>query len=400
MAEKELPKGITRRSDGRYMGRFMYAGERYTLYDTNVKRLKKAMEDKRYELEHGLYGKGDKIRLDKWFEEVIEVYKKPVLKESTLVHYQVYYRLYIKEALGNKYIKDIKSMHIQKLYNNMKAKGYKTNTVKKVANIIRIILEQAVMCNLIMKNPCLAVTLPRADTKKKEILTEEEQKRFLEFVQNSKQWRQYYPLFLVGFGTGMRIGEILALNWGDIDFINGVIRVNKTLQYLQSEVDKKCRYVIQTPKTSSSIRTIPMVSQLVEILKKHWEEQHTQIIYLGDAWQKNGEKLLRNLVFTTRFGNPMDRNSVNRSISSIIRDLNKEGEEKAKKENSQYVPIKDFSPHCMRHSFATRCFEAGIEPKIIQMYMGHSTLAVTMDIYTHVSENGKKEEIKKIEKAV
>ena len=241
-------------------------------------------------------------------------------------------------------------------------------------------------------------TMPKTEKKQIDVLNAFERKRLENYLlhnQNNTNISVLLCLF-----TGLRVGELCGLNWGDIDFINGVIRVNKTLQYLQSEVDKKCRYVIQTPKTSSSIRTIPMVSQLVEILKKHWEEQHTQIIYLGDAWQKNGEKLLRNLVFTTRFGNPMDRNSVNRSISSIIRDLNKEGEEKAKKENSQYVPIKDFSPHCMRHSFATRCFEAGIEPKIIQMYMGHSTLAVTMDIYTHVSENGKKEEIKKIEKAV
>ena len=400
MPEKGLPKGITKRSDGRYMGRFIYAGERYSLYDTNVKRLKKTMEDMRYELEHGLYGKCENVRLDKWFEEVIDVYKKPVLKESTLIHYQVYYRLYIKKVLGNMYIKDIKPVHIQKLYNSMKERGYKTNTIKKVANILRVTLEQAVRCDFIVKNPCVATTLPKADVKEKKILTADEQKNFLEFVQNSKKWKHYYPLLLVGFGTGMRIGEILALNWGDIDFANGVIRVNKTLQYLQSEVDKKCRYVIQTPKTSSSIRTIPMVPQIVDALKKHWEEQHTQIIYLGDAWQKHDEKLLRNLVFTTCFGNPVDRSSVNRTISKIIRDLNKEGEEKAKEENNQYVPIRDFTPHCMRHSFATRCFEAGIEPKIVQMYMGHSTVSVTMDIYTHVSEKGKKEEIKKIEKAV
>ena len=113
---KPLPKGVSPRADGRYMGRFTYAGERYTLYDDdNPKRLKKAMDDMRYELEHGLYGSSKNITLDKWLDEYLKTYKEPILKESTVNHYRLYYRLYIQPDMGKKYIKDIKGIHVQKL---------------------------------------------------------------------------------------------------------------------------------------------------------------------------------------------------------------------------------------------------------------------------------------------
>lgn len=397
VAEKKLPQGITIRPDGRYMGRFTYAGERYTLYDNdNPKRLKKAMEDMRYELEHGLYGSGNKITLNKWFDEYINVYKTPVLKESTVNHYRLYYRLYIENSLGKKFIKDIKGIHIQKLYNELAAKGMKSNTIKKVANILHSALKQAVRENLIMSNPCESAVIPKTEKRERQVLTAEEQRCFLEFVKSSARWGRYYPFFVTAFGTGMRIGELLALKWTDLDFKEKNISVSKTLQYIQMEGSRECRFVVQTPKTKQSTRTIPMLDNVAASLKAHKEAQRKDIIILGDIWQKSNNKDLCNLVFTTETGNPIDRNSINRTIKSIVEKINIQENERARKENRPAIIIPRFSAHSMRHSFATRCFEADIPPKMVQTFLGHSNLATTMDIYTHVVEENKKEEIQKI----
>ena len=94
-------------------------------------------------------------------------------------------------------------------------------------------------------------------------------------------------------------------------------------------------------------------------------------------------------VFTTEFGRPFDRNSINRAISSIVTEMNK------KREKGNEFP--NFSPHCFRHTFATRCFENGIPPKVVQEYLGHTTIQMTMDLYTHVMKETKQDEIKKLD---
>ena len=398
---KPLPKGVSPRADGRYMGRFTYAGERYTLYDDdNPKRLKKAMDDMRYELEHGLYGSCKNITLDKWFDEYIKTYKEPILKESTVNHYRLYYRLYIQPDMGKKYIKDIKGIHVQKLYNELAKRGMKSNTIKKIANILHSTLKQAVRDDLLLKNPCEAADIPKTEQKERRVLTAKEQREFIDFVSDSAKWQRYYPLFIMAFGTGMRIGELLALRWNDLDFKEKSIRVNKTLQYIQVEGSRECKFIVQSPKTKQSIRTIPMLNNVAEVLKLHREGQRKDIIMLGGIWQKSDNKDLRNLVFTTDTGNPIDRNSINRTIKSIVSDINLKRAEQAGKDKRKAEIFPDFSAHTMRHSFATRCFEADIRPKVIQSFLGHSTLATTMDIYTHVTEENKKEEIEKIANVV
>lgn len=199
---------------------------------------------------------------------------------------------------------------------------------------------------------------------------------------------KYDTLFTLALATGLRIGELLALSWGDIDFTKKTITVNKTLQYMKNKETNKFEYIVQTPKTRTSKRTIPLLESLVFILKRQKREQEKQIKRMGDKWEPIVAAGLDNLVFTTEFGKPFDRNSINRVLTSIVNGMNKERTE----------PFEHFTPHTLRHTFATRCFENGIPPKVVQEYMGHSTLQMTMDLYTHVMEETKTEEIKKLEK--
>ena len=112
---QNLPKGITLRADGNYMGRFSYYGERYTLYDKDVKKLQKKLEELRYELEHGLYAKENKITIDDWFHTWIKEYKVPSVKRGTIGVYEDTYSSYIKKPLGKKKLKDLRPEQIQNL---------------------------------------------------------------------------------------------------------------------------------------------------------------------------------------------------------------------------------------------------------------------------------------------
>lgn len=387
---KKLPAGITQRPDGRYMARFQYKGEQYTLYHkTSVKQLVKDMNNMKYELEHGLYASAKKVKVDDWYNAWMNEYKAHTVKKSTFDLYDTYYNIYIKNILGKKIIQDLKPIHIQKLYNDMAKRGLKENTIKKVNTIICSMLQQAVKNEMIFKNPCVSVDIPKTEKTEKQILSAEQQDEFLQFIRSSNRWKKYHTLFTVVLGTGMRIGELLALNWSDIDYNEKTIEINKTLQYLYNKEKKKYEYVMQTPKTKTSKRIIPLLDSLAFLLKKHRKEQQELRMSLGDKWQPLNKEGFGNLVFTTEFGRPFDRNSINRAISSIVTEMNK------KREKGNEFP--NFSPHCLRHTFATRCFENGIPPKVVQEYLGHTTIQMTMDLYTHVMKETKQDEIKKLD---
>lgn len=387
---KKLPAGITQRPDGRYMARFQYKGEQYTLYHkTSVKQLVKDMNNMKYELEHGLYASAKKVKVDDWYNAWMNEYKAHTVKKSTFDLYDTYYNIYIKNILGKKIIQDLKPIHIQKLYNDMAKRGLKENTIKKVNTIICSMLQQAVKNEMIFKNPCVSVDIPKTEKTEKQILSAEQQDEFLQFIRSSNRWKKYHTLFTVALGTGMRIGELLALNWSDIDYNEKTIEINKTLQYLYNKEKKKYEYVMQTPKTKTSKRIIPLLDSLAFLLKKHRKEQQELRMSLGDKWQPLNKEGFGNLVFTTEFGRPFDRNSINRAISSIVTEMNK------KREKGNEFP--NFSPHCLRHTFATRCFENGIPPKVVQEYLGHTTIQMTMDLYTHVMKETKQDEIKKLD---
>ena len=119
MADKPLPKGITLRKDGRYMGRFMYRGEKYTVYGENPRKVKKELDNLRYEVEHSMYEKPSNITVDAWFLEWISTYKSRTVKPTTLENYQIAYKNHIQKSLGKKRLVDIRATDIQKILNDM-----------------------------------------------------------------------------------------------------------------------------------------------------------------------------------------------------------------------------------------------------------------------------------------
>lgn len=389
MSNSKLPKGITLRKDGLYMGRFKYQNETYTIYGKNLKKLEKQLSELRYEVTHGLKGKGDNMALNAWFEIWLYDYKSKTIKDSTMIRYEDQYKQNIKKQLGQKKLSQIKPIMLQRLFNQMVNDGYSTKTIADTYNVLHSMFKMALQNNIIFRNPCDAVILPKTTEKERRVLTIEEQKDVLEHAKGRVCEQQ----IRVALGTGMRAGELQGLTWDDIDFDKREIRVNKTLVYIRDRASGKYYFKFQTPKTKSGTRTIPMQEDVYNALKRQ-KVQIKEMQMLASNW--NQLPGFENLVFLNVTGRPRQGIDFRNDLLRIENAINKERKRVAEQEGTSYEPIAHIYPHCLRHSFATRCFEAGIDAKTVQNYLGHSSFAITMDLYTHVTEDKAHSEMQKL----
>lgn len=386
-----LPKGVMQRKDTKsYRARFKINNIQYTLDNPNLKKLIQQMEDLKYEVKHGLRGKCDNITLDSWFDVWLNTHKKHKIKESTYVRYDDYYHRYIQKQLGKRKISEFKPIILERLFQNMAEKDYATKTIRDVYNILNSMFKYAIHNQQIMYNPCAGVDLPKTKTKDIRVLTVDEQR---EIISHAKG-RLHENLILVALGTGMRSGELLGLTWDDVNFLKREIYINKTLVHIKDSETGKYTFKYQTPKTKNGTRTIPMQQSVYNALK----QQHIKLKELQIAsadWSPLDE--FNNLVFVGQNGKPITTHQFQSALNWIEKSINRERMENAKEDETEYIPIPHFYPHALRHTFATRCFEAGIEAKVVQGYLGHYSIAITLDTYTHVTDDKSKIEMNKLE---
>ena len=371
---KRLPEGITQRPDGRYMGRFRYGGDRYTVYDNDLREVKKKYINLKYEVEHGLFAKQDNITVSGWFNIWMKEYKEPTVKQGTVGVYRDNFRSYIEKPLGRKKLKDVRPEHIQKIYNDLNKKGYSRNTIELVSVVLSGMYKQALKNKIIIENPVPLATLPKvSEHKEPRVMTVEEQRIFLEYAKDS----YLNDLFILALATGMRSGELRGLQWDDVSFKDKIIHVKNTLVYVNKD------YSLDTPKTPTSRRDIPLIDNAVVVLKRQKLIQAENRMLLGDKWKN--KKGLENLVFTTMTGYPINRDMLKQELNRVVAEVQKEHKE-----------FKHITPHTFRHTFATRCIENGMPPQVLKAILGHSKLSMTMDLYSHVLPNTKAAEIQRI----
>ncbi|MFW5633149.1 MAG: tyrosine-type recombinase/integrase [Acetivibrio ethanolgignens] len=362
---RKLPKGI-RQKGNRFEGRVTYQQKTYSVYGDTVKETQTKMTELKYKLEHGIFVEKDKITLDEWNKTWLEEYKKNRVKMGTYVSYQKYYNGVIKSRLGNKYITEIRGEHIQRLYNDLVKEGYALSSIKVVAAVLNGCFKQAYRNGLIEKNPVPLAELPReTDKKVRQAMTKEQQDLFMKYAKES----YLYNFFAVMLRTGMRSGEMRGLKYSDIDKKENVIHVQRTLKYIEGQ-----GYMEDTPKTRTSKRDIPLTAatlQLLEAQKRQW----------GFKIEKMGRYL-----FSNENGEPLSRDRVQAEIDRIIKKMQADGKS-----------FERITPHVFRHTFATRAIEAGMPPQVLKTILGHSSLAMTMDLYSHVLPDTKAEEMKKID---
>lgn len=362
-------------------------------YDSNGKQLfkyfsaktqqevAKKLRDYITDTQRGTYIEPTKITVGEWLDYWYKSHVIDIVKIKTRCDYESSIRCYIKPHLGGIKLTELKGMQIQEFYNNLlkngslrKKGGLSPKTVRNIHVAFHRALEQAVNDDLIMKNPLRGVTLPSQKGKPIEILTKEEQKKLVDNC-GEHPWEMAILLTLY---SGMRLGEVTGLTWEDINFESNCIRINKQVGRVQNftpDAQQKTKLCLRKEtKTSSSNRTISIAPVIIERLKEHKTRQDKHITKLGDIYNN------LNMVFCREDGNLIDPKTFR---TFFINTLDKAG-----------IAKKKF--HALRHTFATRALESGINPKTVSQILGHASIKMTLDTYSHVSPELQQEAMQKI----
>lgn len=317
----------------------------------------------------------DKITLQDWFHTWLFEFRVNDLKPSSFERYEGVYRNYIEDSpIGKAKLKDLRAPHIQSYYNDLLSDGISVSVVNTIDRFLSTCLKEAERQNYIPTNYCKSIRLPKeTKTESYTVFTLDEQMKFLEAIKGHK----YEVAFKLALGTGLRLGELLALKWTDIDFINNTVTVNKSIKrvtYVDKNGKRENKIIEQTPKTETSYRTIPIPENIINDLKLYMKKQ--------TKYKKDNKEFYNDndYIFCDKFGNPLDPKLLPRNFKSVLK---KAG-------------LRKIKYHSLRHTYATRLFEADVPIKIVQALMGHSDITTTMNIYTHVMPEQKSQAAEKI----
>ena len=310
------------------------------------------------------------MTLDEWYDIWIDTFKRNC-RNTTIVEYKGIYKS-IKQELGWRKLQTLEPVILQKVLNDLKS----DNQRKMVKTILSDILDKAKRNGLISKNPAknLITQIDNEYPKEQRVLSIQETELFLEYSKESR----YYNLFVVALETGMRIGELKALYWNDIDFSRRALWVKKTMCLVRG--DHGTYFEVHNPKTFCGNRLIPLTNKCIEALMRQ-KALNTSTV------QKYKDTNFTNLVFPSKNNQPFHEMVILESIHNVVAKMAADG-----------FYIEKFGPHTFRHTFATRAIENDMNPKTLQRILGHSSLQMTMNLYCHVSDDKLFDEMKKMEK--
>ena len=383
---KELGKGILQRKDGKYCARYQDRfGNRKSVYGDTLKDVRNKMHQGISDDMQKRNIVNEKTTLSEWYTQWMEVYKIPVIRVNTKRHYEHIYKTKIEPILGNEKLTEINKLKITALINKLNNQGYQWETLNKVRVLLIDMFNKALEDEFVIRNPAKGVRLPKnRPSNQIKALSKDDQKTFLECSSGTF----YHNLFLVALNTGLRPGELFALTEDNLNFKKKEIYVTNTLLYQKLDGDEKKTFHLGEPKTYSSIRTVP-INNICEAALLSQIRIH-KIIYERSPYKSTLQ--FPNLLFTTKYCTPLNSVLYSAAIDKIVDEINLM--------RDSLDQMERFSGHTFRHTFATRCFEAGIEPKTVQSFLGHATLQMTMDLYTSVMPQKKKSDMDKLESTI
>ena len=383
---KECGKGICQRKDGKYASRYTGKnGKRQEKHFLTLPEARNWLADMQYEDKHDVYNPSSEMTVDAWFEFWITNLIAD-LSPNTRRNYRERYEYNIQPVIGTMRLCDVKPMHCKIVLNRMDA-TYAGSTIRQTYIAMGTMFRAAVMNDMITKHPMDGVryTKPVRAANDIKFLTVEEQEIFLEAAKRSHNYRQYVLLL----ETGLRTSELIGLTWDAIDWKKRTLTVNKTLEYRH----KEGYWRAGPPKTATSYRTIPLTNRAYDVLKECYDERHSrkesetlsQILeYIDRRTGQTGYLLMRDLVFINyRTGEPAKNSSYDTHLYKLC--------DEAK--------IKRFCMHALRHTYATRAIESGMQPKVLQKLLGHASIKTTMDRYVHVTDTSLTNAVKQFERS-
>ena len=364
---KRRPSGdgmVRKREDGRWEGRIVigHKEDGSPIFKSVFAKTQKDLLPKLLQLlaeYQGVELSGDSdMTLGEWIDRWLRDYAQPVLRSTTLERYRGMITQYIRPALGDKPVRLITTMQVQRFYNELSmrpckndaAKTLASSTVRSTHMLLHEIMEAAVLAHLISRNPTNGTSVPKNNYAPKKILTEAQREVFMEAIKGEPLW---YDFFYTEMTTGLRLGEICGLQWGDLDDTAATLKIQRTAYHpIRGKTE------IGVPKTESGIRTILLPPSTLHLLKERRKNAVTEWIF---------PSLLHPEL-------PTGPNAAYHRLKKIL-------------ENAGLPSIRF---HDLRHTFATHALTAGVDAKTLSSILGHTNASFTLDTYTHVTTDMQK----------
>ncbi len=300
------------------------------------------------------------MKYQEWLKKWIEIYIKPVRKIRTYEKYSKEINLHIIPSLGSYDLDDLTPLVLQEFVVALTSEGYSSNTVNGVISVVKSSLKQAYLLNLSNKEYTNTIIRPKTEERQVECFTKKEQEEIERYILKSKKAKLFG--IIICLYTGLRIGELLALKWDDIDFKKGILRVTKTA--IDSWENGKYVKILESPKTKNSIREIPLAKSLITKLKEVKEQSKCD--YVVPSKTEHGAQI----------------RSYQKTFELLLKKLN----------------IKHKGFHSLRHTFATRALECGMDIKSLSEILGHKNSQITLNRYVHAMFEYKTEMMNKLGK--
>lgn len=366
MARRKHGEGsVYRRKDGRWVAQIPLENNRKKLiYCKSEKEANVALRKALHDLEKGMLATGPQQTLKSYLINWLEKVQKPDVRATTYNNNHSAIYKHIIPALGHHTLQRLHPRHIQDFYGSKLDEGLSAGMVKNIHSVLHKALNNAIRWDLIARNPCDLVTQPKAKRHEAHPLTQEQVRQLLDAARGY----QMEALLTVAVTTGMRQGEILGLHWQDIDFQAGALEVRRSIARAGKEGLK-----VHEPKTAKARRKIALPAFVVEILKWHRERQ--QAMCNPDV---SGEDI--KVVFSTYSGGYTHPVDLYRRFKKVLK----------------VAGLPNVRFHDLRHSAATLLLKMEIHPKIVQEILGHSSIGITMDIYSHVLPSMQQDAMRKM----
>ena len=384
-----LRKGECQRPNGSYDYRWTdQFGKRHVIYGKTLEELCTKEKEVDRDISDGIKAEKRNTTINELFDLWCHI--KRGLKDNTFQNYKYMYNTFVRPKFGKLKISQVKKSDVKRFYNYLAdERGLQASTIDSIHTVLHQVFDLAVDDGYIRSNPSERVLkeIKQAhcfQTEKRKALTVAEQELFLDYLRNTPHYRDWYPIFAVMLGTGLRVGEATGLRWCDIDLDEGLIDVNHTLVYYCHGPQKGCSFNVNTPKTKAGERVVPMLGFVKEAFLEERENQKETGISCNASVDGDTD-----FIFVNRYGDTQHLGTLNKAIRRIIRDCNDAQFEKS--ENPE-VLLPHFSCHTLRHTFTTRMCEAGVNIKVIQDALGHADVSTTLGIYADVTKDLRKDE--------
>lgn len=328
-----------------------------------------------HQLHNGDYVEPSKMTLGEYMQRWLDDYAATNVSAKTFERYAEIVRIHLIPALGRHQLPKLQPLHIQAYYSQALQNGRKNGggglsaqTVLHHHRILREALNHAVRWQMLARNPADSVEPPRSARQEMQVIDGAEIDRLLRASEGS---RLHLPI-LLAIATGMRRGEILALRWQDMDLDAGTLAVVRSLE------ETRTGFNFKEPKTAKGRRVIALPSMAVSALRRHKAEQAQHRLLLGEGYKDQG------LVCAEPTGEPILPSAISNGFPKLLSKV-------------ELPPIRF---HDLRHSHATMLLREGIHPKIVSERLGHATIGITLDVYSHVLPSMQEEAARKLDVAL